>query len=300
MRKFSRAQIIERLRKQTQQEKPIIVANCSVGITAKYSEKEGADLIAVHSTGKYRWRGVPYPIPGVTYWGGTNEMEGNVFETHHEIDNAIDHTPIIAGLEAYDVFARKTEKLLKKTMNVGYDGIQNFPTMGYNILQRTLRDGPGFGFEREIKMIEIAHDMDIFTMAYAFWPDDAKRFTEVGADVIIAHAGWTAGGDTGAPKPETLKFDETVGFAAHPRSLDEMCKLAQQTIEVSRTVNPGVIVLVTGGSLSTPKDAQYIADHTDVDGFEIGHALESISLEKYLVEIGKAYKSLPLRIPSKR
>jgi predicted TIM-barrel enzyme len=302
---FSRSQILDRLKKQIAQENTILAVNCSAGISAKYSEQEEADLITVHSTGKYRYRGVPYPTMGL-YWGAANSMIGNVFEIYHEIDNATNDIPLICGLEAYDPLFRKTDKLIDKALCLGYDGIQNWPTWGYNIPVRRLRDGAGtgFGFEREVQMIEMAHEMDIFTMAYAFWPDDAKRLAEAGADVIIAHAGWTVGGDTGAPDPAKAHKPpggwEKEGFAAQPRNLEDTCKQGQTILQAARSVNKDVMVLLTGGSLSDATNAQKIADRIDIDGFELEHALEGVAFGEYLVKVGQQYKNLPCRAHPKK
>lgn len=292
--KFSRAEILGILNQRIKDGVPIFVANASSGMVARHAEKNGADMISVHSWGRFRYRGHPVPLCTL-WWGGSNEMKDNVFDVHHEMANALDNVPLIAGLEAYDSLFRHTDELLDKAMAIGYDGIQNFPTHGSYIPMRWLRDAAGFGFERELEMIKLAREKDIFSMAYAFWPDDAKEFVERGADVIIAHAGWTTGGTTGAPKPGTVDFDfESEGFRAYPRDLEGTIKLAQEIADAARKVNPKQIVLVTGGSLNSPENAQKIMDNCDVDGFEVGHAIDAIPIENELMRIGKEYKSLRL------
>jgi len=292
--KFSRAEILERLRQRVDKDEPIFVVNAPAGMVAKYAEKNGADLISVHSWSRFRYRGHPEPLPTL-WWGGSNEMKDNVFDLYHELDNALDNIPLIAGLEAYDSLSRHTDKLLDKAMAIGYDGIQNFPTLGYYIPMRWLRDAAGFGFLRELEMIELAHKKDIFTMAYAFWPDDAKEFVERGADVIIAHAGWDTGGSTGAPAPGTIDFDfEKEGFRGQPRDLEGTVQLAQEIAAAAREINPKQIVLITGGSLNSPENAEYVMGKCDVDGFEVGHAIDAMAIERELMRIGKEYKSLRL------
>lgn len=222
-------------------------------------------------------------------------MKDNVFDVSHEMRNALDNVPLIAGLEAYDSLFRHTDELIDKAIKFGYDGIQNFPTHGAYIPMRILRDAAGFGFKRELEMIEIAHQKDIFTMAYAFWGDDAKEFAKRGADVIIAHAGWDTGGSTGAPPPGTVDFDfEKEGFRAYPRDLKGAIEIANEIVSAARYVNPGQIILVTGGCLTTPENVQSIMEECDVDGFEIGHGIDAMPIEKELMRIGKEYKSLRL------
>jgi len=292
--KFSRAQILDILNKQIIKKEPIFVANAPAGMVAKYSEKNGADLVSVHSWARFRYRGHPEPLTTL-WWGGSNEMKDNVFDVSHEMLNALDNIPLIAGLEAYDSLFRHTDELLDKAINFGYDGIQNFPTHGAYIPMRMLRDAAGFGFQRELEMIEIAHKKDIFTMAYAFWADDAKEFVKRGADVIIVHAGWETGGSTGAPAPGTVDFDfEKEGFRAQPRDLKGAIELANEISGAAREVNPGQIVLATGGCLTTPENVQALMDKCNIDGFEIGHGIDILPIENELMRIGKEYKSLRL------
>ena len=292
--KFSRAQIMKILSQRIKRGESIFVANASAGMVAKYSEQNGADIVSVNSWARFRYRGHPEPLPTL-WWGGSNEMKDNVFDVHHEMANALDNVPLVAGLEAYDSLFRHTDELLDKAMNIGYDGIQNFPSYGYYIPMRMLRDAAGFGFKRELEMIKLARERDIFTMAYAFWADDAKEFVKRGADVIIAHAGWVTGGSTGAPEPGTVDFDfKKEGFRGHPRDLDGTIQLAQEIATAAREINPKQIVLITGGSLNSPENAQIIIDKCDVDGFEVGHAIDAIPIEKELMRIGKEYKSLQL------
>ncbi len=292
--KFSRTQILKILDQKIKDGEPIFVANASAGMVARYAEKNGADMVSVHSWGRFRYRGHPVPLTTL-WWGGSNEMKDNVFDVHHEMSNALDNVPLVAGLEAYDSLFRHTDELLDKATAIGYDGIQNFPTHGAYIPMRMLRDAAGFGFKREIEMIKLASKKDIFSMAYAFWAEDAKEFVESGADVIIAHAGWTTGGTTGAPKPGSVDFDwKAEGFRAQPRDLEGTIKLAQEITDAARKINPKQIVLITGGSLNSPENAQKIMDSCDVDGFEVGHAIDVMPIEQELIRIGKEYKSLKL------
>ena len=292
--KFSRAQILERLSKRMINGDPIFVANCSAGMIAKYAEKYGADLLTVHSRGKFRYRGLPDPLP-CFWWGGTNEIKGNVFEIYHEIENAIDNIPVVAGLEAYDALFRHMDKLISKATSTGYDGIYNYPTWGWYKPLRWLRDAAGFGFTRELEMIKLAHQMDVFTMAIAFWPEDAQEFVKMGADVIIAHCGWEYGFSTGGPEPGSVKFDfDAEGFRAQPKTLDESCRMIQEICDAARSVNPKQIVLAAGGPITTPENAQKVMDRVDVDGFEISHGIDVVPIEIHLRRIGKEYKSLRL------
>lgn len=292
--KFSRVQILERLQQRTKKGEAIFVANPAAGMVARYAEKNGVDIVSVHSWSRFRYRGHPEPLPTL-WWGGSNDMKDSAYAVHHEMDNALDNTPLVAGIEAYDSLNRHTDTLLQKMIEEGYDGIQNFPTHGYYKPMRWLRDAAGFGFERELDMIKMAHERDIFTMAYAFWAEDAVEFVKRGADVVIAHAGWGTGGSTGAPAPGTVKFDfEKEGFRGYPQDINGTIQIAQEIAKAARSVNPTQLVLITGGSLNSPENAQRVLDACDVNGFEVGHAIDAIPIENELLRIGKEYKSLRL------
>jgi len=269
---FSREEILARIAETMNQGKPVIGAGCSAGIIAKSAELGGADLIIVYSTGKSRLMGLP-----TSYIGHSNPITLEMFE---EIQNVVKETPVIAGIEAADPTTWDLERLLKRFIGHGYDGIINFPTMGiYGKERRELRESVGTGFSREIQMVQIAHRMDIFTIVYAFNPEDAKALTEAGADVVCAHAGGTAGG--------------LIGFRSAP--LEIAVDRVQRIIEAVREIRPDVICLAHGGPFSEPQNTTYLYEHTDAQGFVGASSIERIPVEKAVIECVKSFKSITLK-----
>jgi len=273
-RKFTRGEILKRLNEVIKAGKPILAAGCSAGLIARCAELGGADLIMVYSSGKFRLKGLQTSIPE-----NSNEETLKMFE---EINNVVQDTPIIAGIEATEPPAgRDLAELVKKFINVGFSGIINFPTYGFVREEewRKQKEAEGMGFSREVEIIRIARKMDIFTMAYVFYPEDAQAMAEVGVDCIVPHAGGTAGG--------------LVGFESMP--LEQAVALVQEIIAVTKAVDPHIICLAHGGPLVSPEDTRHLYEHTDAAGFVGASSIERIPIERAVKGVVEEFKSIPLK-----
>lgn len=277
-KKFTRKEILERLRREITEGMPIIGAGSSVGIVAKCAELGGADLIMVYATGIYRIMGLPSTI-----LGDNNKITLSMAK---ELLHVVEDTPVIAGIQADD--PRITlDALLKKTQEVGYSGIINFPSVAMhgpvndpvNARWRWLRDGLGLGFPRELEMMRMARKMDMLTMAYCYQPDDAKAMVEAGVDVMCAHAGGTKGG--------------LVGFRAITK--EAAVKKVQAIIEGAKAADPDVICLAHGGPFTEPNETQYLYEHTDAVGFVGASSIERIPIEKAVTECLRNFKSFKIK-----
>ncbi|HZS87800.1 MAG TPA: phosphoenolpyruvate hydrolase family protein [Chloroflexota bacterium] len=269
---FSRAEIIARLQHTYRQGRPILGAGCSVGIVAKCAERAGADIIIVYSTGRSRIMGLP-----TTPLGNSN---ATTLEMYGEIDNVVDDTPIIAGIEAVDPTYLRLPRLLERFRQTGYDGLINFPTLGNYPDRSRQREDVGLGFSREVEMIRLARQQDYFTMAYAFTPDDAHRLAEAGVDVLVAHAGWTTGGLSGATNSAL--------------SLEAAAVRVQEILVAGRDANPEIIPLAHGGPFAEPEDTRYLYAHTDAIGFVGASSIERIPIERAVMQVVADFKDVPL------
>jgi len=275
-RRFTREEILRRLRKTSEEGKPIIAAGSSAGIIAKCAELGGADLIMVYSSGKARIRGFQ-----TTMVENSNAVTLEMFE---EINNVVQDTPIIAGIDSTEPPAgRDLAELVQRFVDTGFSGIINFPTYGFfeDETWRRDREIQGIGFSREIELIRIARNMDLFTMAYVFFPQDARAMAEAGVDCMVPHAGGTAGG--------------LVGFDAIASPLKDASATVQKMIEASKEANPDVICLAHGGQIATPEDTRYLYEHTEAAGFVGASSIERIPVEKAVTEVVKAFKSFQLK-----
>jgi len=288
-RRFERKEILERLRGQLREGRPILGAGCSAGIIAKMAERGGADLIIIYSTGLSRLRGLP-----TTMIPNSNEVTLKMFD---EISEVVVDTPIIAGVEPYSVIDLMQDEdpkpeedlqgLIGRFIGRGFSGIINFPTIGFIEDEETRREheARGAGFAKEVEMIRTAREMDVFTMAYVFYPKDAEAMAKAGADVIVAHCGGTAGGEAGLDA--VLK-----GFGTE--ELEDAAKVVQGIIDAAKRVNPDVICLGHGGPFATPREVAYMYEHTTAEGFVGASSIERIPIEKAVKETVEEFKSLPL------
>lgn len=296
--RFTREEILRRLKKTADGRKPIIGAGCSAGIISKCAEAGGADLIIVYSTGLSRIKGFPTtPIPD------SNNVTLRMFD---EIQTVVKDTPIIAGIEATEPPAgRGLAELVKRFSDIGFSGVINFPTVGY-VPKETLRrriegKDPEFAkrmekiglleefrkkaaeglldFSREVEMIRVCRNMNIFTMAYVFNPEQARAMAKAGVDVIVPHVGGTGGGMTGFKHV----FHE------------EAAAMAQKMIEATKEVNADIICLGHGGPFAVPEDTKYLYEHTDAVGFVGASSIERIPVERAIKGVLEEYKSIPLK-----
>ncbi len=278
----TRTEILDRLRNEIAEKRPIFGAGCSAGIIAKCAELGGADLIIVYSTGKTRMMGLP-----TTIIGPSNPI---TLDMADELMNVVKKTPIVAGVEANDPFYLDMRASLKRFVDKGFNGIINFPTVGLyeNLIEGgmalrkfTENMAPGYGVEhwgwpREVEMIRMVREMDILTMAYVFTPSDAADMAEAGVDIICIHVGPTMGGLTGFSEMEDL---------------DALLNKSQEIIEAAKGENPRVICLIHGGPFYDPESTAIIYEKTDAQGFVGASAIERTPIEKAVMETCQGFKN---------
>lgn len=269
-----RSAILGELREKVKQRIPIIGGGAGTGISAKSEEAGGIDLIVIYNSGRYRMAGRG-SLAGLMPYGNANEI---VKEMAHEVITAVSHTPVLAGVNGTDPFMLRRH-FLQELKDLGFAGVQNFPTVG--LIDGTFRQNleeTGMGFGLEIEMIREAHDMDLLTTPYAFDTDQAKKLTEAGADIVVAHMGLTTKGSIGA---ETAK------------TLEDSAKMVQEIADAAKSVRDDVIVLCHGGPIAMPEDAKYIFDNVKgVDGFYGASSMERLPTEVAIADQIKRFKKL--------
>jgi predicted TIM-barrel enzyme len=286
-KRFTRREILNRLKDEIEKGGKILGAGCSAGIIAKCAELGGADLIIVYSTGKSRLRGLP-----TTMIPNSNPITLEMFD---EIDYVVKDTPIIAGIEPYSVLSLMQDEecqpekdlpgLIRKFIEKGFSGIINFPTIGFiededTRCEHKKKEG---GFAKEVEMIKVAKEMGVFTMAYTFYPKDAKVMAEASVDVLVPHCGGTAGGEAGLEA--VLK-----GFGT--KEYGDAAKKIQEMINAARSARPDIICLAHGGPFATPKDTKYLYQHTQAQGFVGASSIERIPVERAVKETVEEFKSI--------
>jgi predicted TIM-barrel enzyme len=269
---------LKRLKSQVEQKKPIIGAGAGTGISAKFAERGGVDIIIIYNSGRYRMAGRG-SAAGILAYGDANEI---VVDMAREVLPVVKDTPVLAGVCGTDPF-RMMPTFLKQLKEMGFDGVQNFPTVGVidgnfrQILEET-----GMSFDLEIEMVRIAHEMDMLTCPYVFDVDQAVKMTEAGADIIVAHMNTTVKGSIG------------VSSDVAP-SLEESAERVQAIHDAAKKVREDVIVLCHGGPIAEPEDAQYIFDHTEgTAGFFGASSIERLAAEAAIEKQARTFKALNL------
>src|SRR6184192_4812825 len=121
---FTREQCLERLRAQVAAGKPIIGGGAGTGLSAKCAEAGGCDLIIVYNSGRFRMAGRG-SLAGLMPYGDANAI---VVEMAAEVLPIVTHTPVLAGVCGTDPF-RLMPVFLRQIEEVGFSGVQNFPTV---------------------------------------------------------------------------------------------------------------------------------------------------------------------------
>lgn len=272
---FNRKDVLERLQNEFQAGNPLLMFGAGTGLTARCAELGGADLIAIYSTAYYRMMAQPSLLAWLPY-ENANEL---VVRMAKEILPAVKETPCIAGIGAHDP-RLDINTFVEQLLQMGFSGITNEPFVGiYGQEFAAQLEAAGLGFSKEVELIKTCHEKDVFTVAWAFTPDEGQAMAKAGADVIGAIVGVTAGGLTGTTKAQTLEK------AAH--QIEEIYQAAKE-------VNPEIIVLTHGGPLKDVETAEYSLIHTSAAGYASGSSGERIPTETAVTEIARQYKKCRL------
>ena len=274
---FTRQQVLERLRKVIDAGKPIIGAGAGTGISAKFEEAGGVDLIVIYNSGRFRMAGRG-SLAGIMPYGDANAI---VMEMAGEVLTVVTDAPVLAGVCGTDPF-RQMPVFLRQVKEIGFSGVQNFPTVGLcdGLFRQNLEE-TGMGYGLEVDMIRLAREMDLFTSPYAFNPGEGKAMAAAGADVVVAHMGLTTKGAIGATTAVTL---------------EEAPAKVQAIADAAKSVNPDVICLCHGGPISMPEDAEYVLQQTKgVHGFYGASSMERLPTEVAIREQMEKFKAVRFR-----
>ena len=271
---FTREEILTRLRQRVADGVPIIGAGAGTGISAKLEEAGGVDLIVIYNSGRFRMAGRG-SLAGMMPYGDANAI---VMDMAGEVLTVVEDTPVLAGVCGSDPF-RHMDVFLKQVEEIGFSGVQNFPTVGLidGVFRQNLEE-TGMGFGLEVEMVRMAAEMGLLTTPYAFQPEEGARMAEAGADIVVAHMGLTTKGAIGATTSLTL---------------DESTDRVQAISDAARAINSEIIVLCHGGPISMPEDAEYVLQQTDgVDGFYGASSMERLPVETAMVAHIRKFKQI--------
>lgn len=274
---YTKQEVRDRLQITLDQNKAIIAAGAGTGISAKFIEKGGADLIIIYNSGRFRMAGHGSSA-GLMAYGDANAVAMEIGE--FEVLPVVEEIPVICGVHGSDPRRRMWHHLLK-VKEMGFSGVNNFPT--HSIVDghfRAVLEETGMGFAKEVEMVRLASKMDLFSIVYVAKPEEARQMAEAGADAIIAHVGTTVGG--------------SVGVVGATCSMEDAIERTKEIMAAGREVNPALFFLTHGGPINTPEDVRMILDQTAADGFVGASSLERMGVEESLTELTRKFKSLTL------
>ncbi|MFV0407443.1 MAG: phosphoenolpyruvate hydrolase family protein [Propioniciclava sp.] len=269
---LTRATILSALRAEIDAGRAILGAGCSTGLIAKCAEAGGADLILVYSTGRSRLMGLP-----TTDLGNSNEETLRMLP---ELDNVVQSTPIIGGIEFADPRHLRIGRLLDMFAAAGFNGLINMPTPADRPRWIRERSAVGLGLEREAEGFKLASERGFLTLGYALDDDHTRLLVDAGVDILVPHAGWTAGG--------------MVGAGDSSRGLQDGAEFVQRQLEIGRGINPDVIVLAHGGPFAEPDQTRYLYERTEAQGFVGASAIERLPVERAVTGVVAGFKAQQL------
>lgn len=256
-----RTEILDRLRTKVQAGGVIIGGGAGTGLSAISQERGGIDLLVIYNSGRYRMAGRG-SLAGLLAYGNANEI---VVDMAKEVLTAVEHTPVLAGVNGTDPFY-DPDVFLPELRRLGFAGVQNFPTVG--LIDGTFRanlEETGMGFDKEVAMIARAHELDLLTTPYVFDTDDALAMTDAGADILVCHMGLTTGGAIGAKT--ALDLDGSV-------------ERIRGIVDAARSRRDDVLLLCHGGPISEPDDAAYVLERVpELAGFYGASSMERLPTE---------------------
>jgi predicted TIM-barrel enzyme len=270
----TRDQCLKTLRATVAAGEPILGVGAGTGISAKFAEAGGADLIIIYNSGRYRMAGRG-SLAGLLSYGDANQI---VVEMAAEVLPVVKKTPVLAGVCGTDPF-RKMDVFLRQLQQLGFAGVQNFPTVGLidGVFRQNLEE-TGMSYSLEVEMIRQAREMGLLTTPYVFDEESACAMAAAGADMLVAHMGLTTKGTIGAHTALTL---------------EQSAERVQKIRDAGVSVNPDILVICHGGPIAEPDDARFVLEHTNgVHGFFGASSIERLAVEPAITEQTKAFKRI--------
>ena len=272
---YTRKEVRDRLMSTIKKGDAIIAGGAGTGISAKFIERGGADLIIIYNSGRFRMMGHGSTCGRMAY-GDANAIAMEIGE--YEVLPVVEECPVICGVHATDP-RRRMWHWLGRVKEMGFSGVNNFPT--HTIVDghfRGVLEETGMSVKKEYEMVALARRMDLFSIVYVGSPEEAVEMAKAGADAIIAHVGTTVGGSIGVKKA-VVSWGHTI-------------QRTQEIIDAATRIRKDIFFLCHGGPINTPQDAHRVMQATDAVGFVGATSLERMGIEESLTNLTREFKKL--------
>ncbi len=276
--RFSKEEVVARLRAERDAGRPVFDALCGSGITAKHAARGGADLVTTFNLAYYRMQGLS-SMAGYLPIGDANAITLELGERY--ILQAVKDCPVVAGVLAVDP-TRDMARFTDRLREAGFDGLMNCPTVALiDGKYRSDLEETGMGFHLEIEVLGDASRKGMFTKAFCTTPEEALAMAEAGVDNIIIHFGNSSGGSTGSKT--VLSSDDSAQSAA--RVFDA---LSPRYSDLIYTCHGGSIEDASGFEALLEREPRF-------DGYVGGSSAERMPIEVAVAAAARAFKSVKLR-----
>lgn len=282
VRRTSREEILAKLRAKISARKPIFIASAGSGLVAKLLEASGVDCINTFSGARLRANGM-----------GTMSMMWPILDSNKQ---TLDYTeqdilPAIQGksfvcacLNANDPL-RDMHSVLEKLKAMGVFSASNIgPSISYVDKGTTIHGvltKSGITLDHEIDLLAHAKELGMVSIGLAFDMEDSLRMVEKSRpDIFCFHAGTTKGGLTGYDSGE---------------SIEETAARTEEAYRQIRAIAPETILVAHGAAMETPKDADYMLNHTSGHGFWTGSSTERLPIERAVRAAAEEFAALRFR-----
>jgi predicted TIM-barrel enzyme len=282
VRRTSREEILAKLRAKISVRKPIFIASAGSGLVAKLLEASGVDCINTFSGARLRANGM-----------GTMSMMWPILDSNRQ---TLDYTeqdilPALRGesfvcacLNANDPL-RDMHSVLERLKAMGVFSASNIgPSISYVDKGTTIHGvltKSGITLDHEIELLAHAKELGMVSIGLAFDMEDSLRMVEQSRpDVFCFHAGTTKGGLTGYDSGE---------------SIEETAARTEVAYREIRAIAPETILVAHGAAMETPKDADYMLNHTSGHGFWTGSSTERLPIERAVRAAAEEFAALRFR-----
>lgn len=274
---YAREELLGRYRAKVQQKQALLFCGVGTGLIARICDSAGVDLMGVYNSGRLRMNGIAAIAGNLP----VTDANGMVLEMgERDILPQVKQTPVIAGIFGVDP-TRDMERFLHKLQELGFSGVQGFPTVGKIGGQlRAELEQVGLGFQKELSTLKTARNMGMLTMSYCYNVEEARMIADAGIDIIVSHMGLTKGGDVGTREQSPL---------------DVAAERSDEILRAAREGNPEIIPMCHGGSITSPEDAKYVMDHSIAVGFVGASSIERIPTETAVRQVCREYLAIRLR-----
>ena len=289
-KQYTREELQARLQATLDAGSPIVITGAGTGISAKFAEIGGADMIGIYNSGLFRMDGKG-STGGLMPYANGNDL---LLQLTHRVFPVVKETPMIAGICGSDP-TREMAPFLQELKFYGFSAVMNYPTIGgWRGKLRADIEACDLGVRKETETLVLAKEMGFYTIAYAYDEEAAILAAQSDIDIIICHLGMTVGGSTGSNLSgvQALADASQTGRKA---PLDEAVDFVNDLIGKIRAINKTALCFAHGGPIATPEDTQYIYDRTESVGFLGASSAERIPIEGPLTEAVRQFKSATLR-----